>query len=320
MSQYNNKTTGETIVSDFPSQVKGRTFLVTGPSKGGIGASTAEALAHASPHTILLLGRSIAKIQPTIDSIHGIDSSIITKFVPVELSSISSVRAAAKVILDDASVPKIDVVINNAGIMICPYELNADGYELQFATNYLSHFLLTNLLLPKILAAGPGARIVNVSSGGHAFGDINWESLDFNKGKDYEPWKAYGQAKTANILFSVAMNKRLEGKGVKSFALCPGSIRTGLQKHLTSELIDLAVGSYGEQGKTIPEMKSLEQGCSTTLRAALDPSLEVGDSCFLSDCQIQTDPVEIKPYALNKERAERLWSLGEEMVGEKFSL
>lgn len=182
MSQYGFTTEGNTIVTDFPSQVKNRTFLITGPSEGGIGAETAISLAHGSPSTILLLGRTLSKIQPTIDAIQSIDARIKIKFVEVSLDSLTSVRKAAKVILDDASVEKIDVVINNAAIMACPYGLSVDGYELQFATNHLSHFLLTNLILPKVIAAGPGARIVNLSSNGHVFAGINWESLDFNKG------------------------------------------------------------------------------------------------------------------------------------------
>ncbi|RDL31496.1 Uncharacterized protein BP5553_09705 [Venustampulla echinocandica] len=323
MAHYNNKTDGTTIVSDFSSQVAGRTFLITGPSAGGIGAETALTLARAHPSTLLLLGRSLPKIQPIIDEIHTISPSTVTKFIPVSLDSLSSVRSAATAILSDSSVPKIDVVINNAAIMACPYGLSQDGYELQFATNHLSHFLLTNLLMPKILAAGPGARIVNVSSTGHLLHDVNWESLDFNGGKDYQPFDSYGQAKTANILFTVGLNKRLSaragGEDIKSFALHPGSIVSGLQKHMTPEIRDDAIARLLATGVALPEMKTLQQGCSTTLRAALDLGLQEKEgSVYLSHCQIVTDPINVKAYAIDKEKAERLWKLSEEMVGEKF--
>jgi len=320
MSQYGFNTEGKTIVADFPAKVEGRTFLITGPSEGGLGAETAISLAAGSPSTILLLGRSPPKIQPTIDAIHKINPAIVVKFVSVSLDSLASVRTAAQVILDDAAVPKVDVVINNAAIMACPYALSVDGFESQFATNYLSHFLLTNLIMPKILAAGPGARIVNVSSNGHLFGGINWESIDFNKGKDYHPFTAYAQGKTANILYTVALNEKLAAKGVKSWTLNPGSIASNLQKHMTKDLYDDAWAQWAEQGREPPPRKTLQQGCSTTLRAALDPALTEKDgSVYLNDCQIVTDPKWLKSYALDAEDARKLWALSEEMVGEKFT-
>ncbi|KAH6671929.1 putative retinol dehydrogenase 12 [Halenospora varia] len=317
MSKYSFSTTGLEIVSEFASQVKGRTFLITGPSEGGIGAETAISLAHGSPSTILLLGRSLPKIQPTIDAIAKIDSSITVKFISVSLDSLKSVRVAAKAILEDESIPKIDVVINNAAIMACPYALTEDGFESQFGTNHLSHFLLTNLLMPKILAAGPGAVIVNVSSTGHLWRGVNFDSINFNDGKDYIHFHAYAQAKTANILFSVELNRRLEGKGVRSWALHPGSISSGLQKYMTKDILDEAMKEWWADGRETPERKTVQQGCSTTLRAALDPGLKVGN-VYLSDCDIVTDPHWLRGYALDGEEAARLWKVSEEMVGEKF--
>jgi NAD(P)-dependent dehydrogenase (short-subunit alcohol dehydrogenase family) len=321
MSQYGFSTTGKEIVADLTSNVKGRTFLVTGPSQGGLGAQTAISLAHGSPSTIILLGRSISKIQPVIDTIHTIDPSITTKFIPIELANLSSVRAVAKLILEDTSISKIDSVINNAAIMIHPYELSVDGYELQFATNHLSHFLLTNLIMPKILAAGPGSTIVNVSSGGHIFGGINWESTDYNKGADYEEWKSYGQAKTANILFTVSLSEKLKSKGIKSWTLNPGSISTNLQGYLTPALYESAIKVFTEKGLPTPGMKTLDQGCATTVRAAIDSSLVQKDgSVYLDDCQVITDSMYILPSALDKSSAERLWKMSEDMVGQKFPL
>jgi NAD(P)-dependent dehydrogenase (short-subunit alcohol dehydrogenase family) len=320
MSQYGLTTEGKTIVTDFPSQVKRRTFLITGPSEGGIGAETAISLAYGSPSAILLLGRTLPKIQPTIDAIHKIDPAITVKFVPVSLDSLASIRTAAQAILDDIAVPKIDVVINNAAVMACPWSQSADRYELQFATNHLSHFLLTNLIMPKILAAGPEARIVNVSSVGHLFADVNWESLDFNKGKTYHPFIAYAQAKTANILFTVALNEKLASKGVQSWTLHPGSITSGLQKYMTPEAREEGIKAFEASGKKMPPSKNLQQGCSTTLRAALDPGLvEEDGNVYLSDCQIVTDPEWIKPYALDAGNARKLWAISEDMVGQKFS-
>lgn len=319
MSSYNSTTTGVTLIHDFPSQVLGKTFLVTGPSLGGIGAETAISLAHGSPSTILLLGRSLSKIQPTIDTIHSISPSTLTKFVSINLDSLASVREAARKILEDKDIGNIDVIINNAAIMVCPYTLTEDGYESQFAVNYLSHFLLTNLLMPKLLAA-QNPRVVNVSSWAHVRSDIRWDDIGFQNGEAYQEWEAYGQAKTANILFSVALNQKLGKRGVKSFALHPGSIRSNLQVHLTPEILADGVANRTKMGLPMPASKSLQQGCATTLRAALDPNLKaVGGSVYLHDCQvIKPDEKDLMAWTLDEGSAERLWEVSEEMVGEKF--
>ncbi|TAQ85341.1 hypothetical protein B7494_g6332 [Chlorociboria aeruginascens] len=311
MAQYGFSTDGKTIVSDFSSEVKDRTFLITGPSEGGIGAETAISLAHASPATIILVGRTISKIQSTIDAIKTIDPSVRTIFIPVELSSLSSVRTAANKILSDSSIPKIDVMINNAAIMACPYSLSEDGYELQFATNYLSHFLLTNLLMPKLILS-PSPRVVNVSSMGHEFSGV-LPDPGFNSGASYSPWVAYGQSKTGNILFTVNINRKLKSKGVKSFALHPGSIVSGLQKYIDEESRQAALARLASSGRAPPERKTLQQGCSTTLRAALDPNLKQEEQ-YYDNCQ----PSAAQPWALDPKEADRVWALSEEMVGQKF--
>lgn len=197
--------------------------LITGPSKGSIGAETAVTLAHGSPAAYLLLGRALDKIQPVIDEIKTINASISVKFYQVDLDSLDSVRSVAQTILDDSSMSMIDVMVNNAGIMACPYEKTKDGLEMHFGVNHVSHFLLTNLLMPKILAAGPGARIVNISSYGNIMSDIRYNDLGFRDGETYNPWLAYGQSKTANILMAVSLNEKLGKKGVQAYAVNPGS-------------------------------------------------------------------------------------------------
>lgn len=208
-------------------------------------------------------------------------------------------------------------MINNAAIMACPYAVTEDGFETQFATNHLSHFLLTNLLMPKILlSASP--RIVNVSSWGHVRSPIRFGDLDFSRGEKYDVWEAYGQAKTANILFSVGINQKLGERGVRSFALHPGSIKSGLQKYMTDELRDEGMRWLVGMGYEVPVRKTLQQGCATTLRAALDPGLAIGGSIYLDDCQVGVVGKEVMEFALDGESARRLWGVSEEMVGEKF--
>ncbi len=151
--------------------------LVTGPSQGGIGAEAALTLAAASPKLIILAGRSLSKIEPVINNIESAYPNVATKYIPLDLSSQASVREAATSI--NASVESIDIVINNAAIMACPFSRTVDGIESQFGTNYVGHFLLTNLLMEKVLAAGDGARIVNVSSSAHRMADVRLQDWNF---------------------------------------------------------------------------------------------------------------------------------------------
>lgn len=248
MARFDVETTGSTIVKTFAQQVKGKTFLITGPSSKGLGAETALALASAAPKRILLAGRSLPKIQPVIDEIKGTDSSIDVQFIPLDLSSNSSVRDAASKI--NELVDRLDVVFNVAGVMGLPeYTRSVDGNEMQFASNHLGHFLLTNLLMEKIAKAK--GVVVNVSSTGYELNEVQFEDPNFSVsspvlalgfqisfhpfrqagqeeneiaepveqgGKTYNPWKAYAQSKTANILFSVALAER----GLTAFSCDPG--------------------------------------------------------------------------------------------------
>ena len=157
--------------------------LITGPSEGGIGAETATSLAAGSPELLVLAGRSLGKIQPVIDRIKAINPEVRTTFISLDLSSLASVREAAASINDN--VEKIDVLINNAAVMACPYSKTVDGIECQFGTNHVGHFLLTNLIVPKILAAGTGARIVNVSSVSHQEANVNLDDYNYEVKR---PW------------------------------------------------------------------------------------------------------------------------------------
>ncbi|KAK3688393.1 hypothetical protein B0T22DRAFT_152309 [Podospora appendiculata] len=311
-------TTGDELVEHFSDRVAGRIFLITGPSEGGIGAETAISLACGNPSSLILVGRSVERIRPTIDAIRNINAAIQVKLVVADLASMASVREAAQKILDDASIPHIDVQINNAAIMACPYSLTKDGFELQLAAGHLGHFVLTNHILPKL--SKPGARIINVSSMGNLASGIRWDDPNFTKGSEYNEWDAYGQTKTANVLFSIELNRRLASKGIGSFALHPGSFSSGLQKFLTEQLVqqawDKIIGADGVK----PSPKSLQQACATTLRAALDPALEGEEGVWLADCQLTTDPTTVAPWALNARGARRLWALSEDLVGEKFDV
>jgi NAD(P)-dependent dehydrogenase (short-subunit alcohol dehydrogenase family) len=196
MTRWEFTSTGDEVVEAFKDRVKGKTsgsiytsmsklhrptfsspVVITGPGADGIGAETAISIAAGSPSLIVLAGRTESKITPVISEIQAKHPSVSIKFVSLDLSSQASVRAAAATI--NSLIDKIDILVNNGAIMVCPYAKSVDGIELQFATNYLGHFLLTNLLIEKVLKAGPGARVVNVSSSAHRSGVIRFHDVNF---------------------------------------------------------------------------------------------------------------------------------------------
>ncbi|KAJ6080786.1 hypothetical protein N7499_005660 [Penicillium canescens] len=314
MSTWSWSSTGNEVVHEFAERIEGRTFLITGPSNGGIGAETALCLASRSPSAIILAGRDRTKIQPVIERITEINPKITVTFVSLDLSNRNSIREAAAEI--NGQFDRIDVLINNAAIMACPYNTTKDGFEVQFGTNFLGPFLFTGLLLPKLRAAGPGARIVNVSSSAHRFEGIRFEDLNFEGGTAYDTWKAYGQSKTALILMAVHLARSIPSSEVASFAIHPGSIASGLQRHVDSEsMSDARAKSQSIPDFEVAERKTLQQGCATTLVAALDPALEELSGSYLSDCQLK-NPAN---HACGAETADRLWHLGERLLGEEFN-
>ncbi|ESZ92044.1 hypothetical protein SBOR_7574 [Sclerotinia borealis F-4128] len=320
-SEFNQDTSGADVVAAFPNSVAGKTFVITGPTPGSLGAQTALLLAASKPSTIFLLGRDELKAAPTVESVKTASPNTIVQFIHCDLGIYSSIRSAAKTIL--TTTPKIHTLINNAGVMApAEYRTTPEGVEVQFGANHIGHFLLTNLLMPSIVAAASeGARIVNLSSMGWGLGEVRFDDYNFNSGKTWEKWSAYGQSKTANILFTVELSKRLKSKGVQAITLHPGVILTNLGRELDVEKdMTSAVEIFNARGYVKAEgqmlWKSLEAGTSTTLVAALDPALKDHSGAFLSDCQI----VQTADYTTNAENAKRLWALSEKIVGQKFDL
>jgi NAD(P)-dependent dehydrogenase (short-subunit alcohol dehydrogenase family) len=251
MTSFGRNITGKEVVEAFADPLEGKTssshllilqpsltlqpVLITGPSFSSIGGETAISLAYGNSAQILLAGRTKSRALPVIHKIHELNSKIVTKFVHVNLASQTSVRKAAEEI--NGSVNRIDYLINNAGIIAIPtFETTEDGIESQFGSNHIGHFLLTNLVMGKILAAGKGARIINVSStgfelGGFRFDDWNFKvhqvflrstvffNMHLQEGKEYGPWQAYAQSKTGNVLFSAALAERLKSRE-SSLSLC----------------------------------------------------------------------------------------------------
>jgi NAD(P)-dependent dehydrogenase (short-subunit alcohol dehydrogenase family) len=234
--------------------------------------------------------------------------------VALELDSPPSVRACAEAWLSRHGV--LNLLINNAGIMACPLARTGEGWEIQFATNHLGHFLLTMSLLPALRDGAP-ARIVNLSSGAHRFGGIDFDDIHFDD-REYNKFAAYGQSKTANILFAVELGRRLAGSGVTINAVHPGVIMTDLGRHLTPE--DLA----GFPGATSVEdmvFKTVESGAATSVWAATAAELEGRSGLYLEDCGVASpateDGVQVgySSWAMDPEAATRLFELSEQLVG-----
>jgi NAD(P)-dependent dehydrogenase (short-subunit alcohol dehydrogenase family) len=290
----------------------GKTAFVTGAS-GGLGLETAAALAAAGA-AVVLAARDPEKTAAAARAIRERAPGAALETVDLDLASLASVRAAAERFL--RAHDRLDLLINNAGVMATPFGRTADGFEMQLGTNHLGHFLLTGLLAPALLAAAP-ARIVNLSSGGHAISDVHWDDPNFER-HDYEKWAAYGQSKTANVLFTVELERRLGPRGVHALAVHPGMIMTDLGRHLTPEdIAALQEMAKGAPGGGLPPFKSIPEGAATTVWAASAPELASRGGTYLADCAISAEHA---AWALDPDRAGRLWELSERLVGERFPL
>ncbi|KAF2461164.1 hypothetical protein BDY21DRAFT_315193 [Lineolata rhizophorae] len=340
-TEYGVHTEAATAAAAFASQIKGKIILITGVNSKGIGGETALALAAYEPKLLIAAGRTSTKVEEALKPIKDQHPGTPCKIVTLDLSSQKSCREAAKEILDSADVPQIDIVINNAGIMWLPERrLSPEGIELQFATNHIGHYLFTNLIMPKIIAlakASPkgGTRIVNVSSRGVVYSPIRFSDwnhtktfeelpeserppievvTEFHGGKvgAYTPIVAYGQSKTANVLFSVQLNKSLyDAYGILSIALHPGHVMTELGRYIPPEEMALVAERARSSGI---ELKSPSEGASTQIVAALDPNLGPEDF-FLAECR----PGDWLPkWGSDPTSAEKLWKLSESLVGEEF--
>ncbi|MFD5857896.1 SDR family NAD(P)-dependent oxidoreductase [Streptomyces chartreusis] len=286
----------------------GKLAIVTG-GYSGLGLETTRALTKAGARVVVPARRRAAAEE----ALAGLDGVEVDE---LDLGDLESVRGFAERFL--ASGRPIDFMIDNAGIMACPETRVGPGWEAQFATNHLGHFALVNRLWPAIEPGG--ARVVSVSSRGHHFSGIRWDDVHWRQG--YDKWEAYGQAKTANVLFAVHLDRLAADRGVRAFALHPGGIITPLQRHLPkAEMVER--GWIDEQGNVLnPEgFKSPEQGAATQVWAATSPQLDGMGGVYLEDCDIAEPAVDggersgVKAWATDPEQAARLWALSAELTG-----
>lgn len=290
----------------------GKVAIVTGASTG-LGLETARALASVGAQ-VVLAGRDGSRLATAADAIRARVPGVQLEEGALDLASLASVRMFAEWFANDHD--RLHLLINNAGVMYTPFERTAEGFEMQFGTNHVGHFLLTNLLVPRLLA-DPPSRVVNLSSGGHVGSDIVWDDINFER-REYDKFAAYGQSKTANILFSVELDRRLGGRGVHAYAVHPGMIATELGRHMTKDDF-AALKDRAKQSPSggLPAYKTVEQGAATSVWAATAPELDGRGGTYLADAEV-TD--QHAPWARDPESARRLWTVSEQMVGQTFDL
>ncbi|GAA1754366.1 SDR family NAD(P)-dependent oxidoreductase [Streptomonospora arabica] len=321
-SGFSNRTTAKEVLEGI--DLSGKLAVVTG-GYSGLGLETTRALVEAGAH-VVVPARRRAAAEEALAGIGGQAGGSAGGVVGVEgvevdeldLGDLDSVRAFADRFL--ATGRGIDIMIDNAGIMACPETRVGPGWEAQFATNHLGHFALVNRLWP-VIASGGGARVVSVSSRGHHRSPMRWDDVHFER--SYDKWEAYGQAKTANVLFAVHLDALGRESGVRAFSLHPGGILTPLQRHLPKEEM-VAAGWIDEQGNPInPAFKTPEQGAATQVWAATSPQLAGMGGVYCEDCDIAemvetgdaSTPSAVRAYAVDPEQAARLWELSAELTG-----
>jgi NAD(P)-dependent dehydrogenase (short-subunit alcohol dehydrogenase family) len=312
-SPFAMRSTAAEVIAGI--DLSGKTALVTG-GYSGLGLETVRALAGAGAR-VFVAARRPETAAADLETVIG-DVTILK----MDLSDPASIDAFAADLL--TRTPTLDILINNAAIMACPLARDARGFEGQFATNHLGHFQMTARIWPLLKAAG-SARVVSLSSIGHARGGIVFDDINFDR-RDYEKWSAYGQAKSANALFAVQLDSLGKAHGVRAFAVHPGGIKTPLQRHLTMEE-QVAMGWYKPDGSPIDLFKSVEAGASTSIWCAVSPLLEGEGGVYCEDCNIAAiwqegmNPYSgVRPHAIDPDAAATLWAVSELMTVVPFTL
>ena len=306
--------------------LKGKRILVTGVS-AGLGIETARSLAAHGAH-VVGAARDLGKAEAATAQVRADAAANGGSFelIELDLASLASVRAAADKLV--AKGEPLDIIITNAGVMATPFGHTADGFETQFGTNHLGHFVFVNRIASLIR---DGGRLISLASSGHRFANVDLNDPNFEH-TEYSPFVAYGRSKTANILFAVAFDKRHRSRGVRAAAVHPGGINTELARHMEPGAIQAFAEQVNRQreaeGLGPFEWKTIPQGAATAVWAAVvAPADEIGGQ-YCEDCHVGkllADDAEVsaisegvRGYALDPANAEALWKKSEEMVGETF--
>jgi len=294
--------------------------LVTGVS-AGLGVETARALA-AHGAQVVGAARDLSKAQTATEQVRSQAArGGSLQLVQLDLASLESVRRCADGLL--ATGKPFDVIIANAGVMACPKGTTVDGFETQLGTNHLGHFVLVNRIASLLRR---GSRLVNLSSAGHRYADVDLDDPNFER-SPYAEFIAYGRSKTANVLFAVEFDRRHRARGVRATAVHPGGIQTELSRHMTPgarEKLIAEINASQPKGAPPFSYKSITQGAATSVWAACVADAEAIGGRYCEDCQVAevaSAPglrAGVQPYALDPKRAQALWKKSEEWVGEQF--
>ncbi|XP_026139526.1 retinol dehydrogenase 13 isoform X2 [Carassius auratus] len=284
------------------ARLDGKTVVITGANTG-IGMETAKDMARRGARVVMAC-RDLTRAENAAEYIRRSTGNGNVVIRHLNLASLYSVREFAKEFI--ATEERLDILINNAGVMMCPKWVTEDGFEKQLAVNHLGHFLLTNLLLGMLKRSSP-SRVVNLSSIAHVGGNIEFDDLFFDK-RPYSPLLSYKQSKLANVLFSRELARRIKGTGVSSYCLHPGVIRTELIRHI---LVQYPVLKIVLSVPCILLMKTPWQGAQTSIYCAVTEGLESKSGCYFSDCA-EKDPA---PEGKDDEVSRRLWEESARMVG-----
>ena len=318
MSEFGKYSTAQEVLEGI--DLSGKTVFITG-ANSGLGKESARAMASKGAH-VVMAGRDQAKLDAAVAEIRAEQPDAQLETILCDLGSLEAIRASTAEA--NERFEAIDLLINNAGVMACPLSHTTDGFEMQFGTNHLGHFALTKGLMPlleKGANSSGGGRIVNLSSRGHQMGPVDLEDPNFTD-RPYNEWASYGQAKTANVLFTVGLEKRLSDKGIHAFAVHPGGIETNLGRHLSQEQRDALTERVTTADPNF-EWKTIPQGAATQVWAATSPELDGRGGLYCEDCNVaQVDDESrvsgVRSYAVDAANAEALWTLSEELTGEFF--
>ncbi len=317
-------STTEDVLSGV--NLQGKRILVTGVS-AGIGVETARSLTAHGAH-VVGAARDLTKAEAATAEVRTAAAAKDSGFelIELDLASLKSARTCADKLL--AKKEPFDVVIANAGVMATPFSLTMDGFEAQFGTNHLGHFLFVNRIAPLIRKGG---RLINLSSAGHRYSNVDLNDPNFER-TPYDPFIAYGRSKTANIQFAVAFDQRHRSRGVRAAAVHPGVIHTELARHVDPAriqgLIDQISQQLAAEGKPAFQWKTIPQGAATSVWAGVvAPAEEIGgrycENCHVGqlvgeDVTISGVSEGVRAYALDPKMAEALWKKSEQLVGESF--
>lgn len=312
MNRFDKTATADQVIEGI--SLEGQLAVVTGASSG-LGVETCRVLAAAGAE-VIMVARSEEGLEAAAETIRRDQPGAQLHLQLMDLADLESVHSATTEILLYHS--EIQLLINNAGVMACPLSRTAQGFEMQFGTNHLGHFLFTGLLGPALMEGAPG-RVINLSSAGHKFGKFNFSDPSYEK-REYDKWQAYGESKTANVLFTVGLDARTRERGVRAFAVHPGVIMTNLSRHLEEADFE----ALNARNPAPLEFKTVQQGAATTVWAATSPALSGRGGIYLENCQIAhaasgAGNSGLESYAVDPAAAERLWTLSEDLVGQSFS-